>query len=91
MIKQKVNGRLYTLKKVWWTINGKDALILYQSSNLPHIDQGLLFYGGANQDQLRFKMHAYEQFTQKRTGLGPMRPTKRPIYWRLIEGELSSS
>lgn len=52
MIKKKITSRLYILKKVWWTISQREALLLYKSSILPYFDQGSPFYSAANQRSL---------------------------------------
>lgn len=52
MLKQKINAKLYTLKRVRWTLTMRDAKALYKSSILPYIDQGSIFYGNARKDTL---------------------------------------
>lgn len=52
MIKQKINAKLYTLKRVRWTLTMNDAKVLYKRSILPYIDQGSIFYGSARKDLL---------------------------------------
>lgn len=54
MIKKKFSSRLYTLRKIHWTISQMDALTLYKSSILPLFDQGSQFYSCASQKSLHF-------------------------------------
>lgn len=49
-IKQKMAQRMYLLKKIRWSINHKDALLLYKSSILPFIDLGSIFYVSCDQN-----------------------------------------
>lgn len=53
MIRQKTICRMQTLRKIRWTLTTKDALTLYKSSILPHLDQGDLFYSCANTKTLQ--------------------------------------
>lgn len=46
--KFKITSRMFTLKKIRWTLKRRDALTLYRSSILPYFDQGALFYSSAN-------------------------------------------
>lgn len=47
-IKYKITSRMFTLKKIRWTLKQSDALTLYRSSILPYFDQGALFYSSTN-------------------------------------------
>lgn len=47
-MKQKITSRMFTLRKIRWTLKRSDALTLYRSSILPYFDQGALFYSCAN-------------------------------------------
>lgn len=51
-IKHKITSRMFTLKKIRWTLKRSDALTLYRSSILPYFDQGALFYSSANKNTL---------------------------------------
>lgn len=53
MIKRKITARLFTLKKIRWTLSHKDALTLYKSTILPYFDQGSPFYTSANKNSLK--------------------------------------
>lgn len=52
-IRRKITSRMYTLRKIHWTLRTKDALTLYRSSILPYFDQGLLYYHSANAGPLK--------------------------------------
>lgn len=52
-IRQKITSRMYTLRKIRWTMKTQDALTLYRSSILPYFDQGLLYYHSANVNSLK--------------------------------------
>lgn len=52
-LRQKITSRMYTLRKIRWTLRTKDALTLYRSSILPYFDQGLLYYHSANVGTLK--------------------------------------
>lgn len=48
MLKQYITGRMYTLKKVRWALNFKEALLLFKSGILCYFDQGSMFYHAAS-------------------------------------------
>lgn len=45
-------ARLYTLKKIRWTLTRQDALTLFKSTILPYLDQGNPFYVFTYQNSL---------------------------------------
>lgn len=51
-LKSKITSRLYTLRKIRWTLKTNDALTLYRSAILPYFDQGSLYYQCANKNIL---------------------------------------
>lgn len=52
-IKQCICSRMITLRKVRYSLETKEALLLYKSKILPYYDIGDLFYDSANADQDR--------------------------------------
>lgn len=53
MIKKKITSRMFTLKRIRWTLSRKDALTLYKSTIIPFFDQGSPFYTSANKNSLK--------------------------------------
>lgn len=40
MFKRKMVARVYTLRKIRWTLSHRDALTLFKGTILPYLDQG---------------------------------------------------
>lgn len=52
-LKQKIVSRLFTLKRIRWSLSHNDTLILYKSSVLSLFDLGCLFYHCSNKNTLQ--------------------------------------